>query len=114
MLLQKVSHDGREDLAVRFDCHSLFDGDHGQSDTPGVCLQRCGRREFFDEFGHQELVPILDALREPDLGERATDERNCSHEAPMEDGSGASATPTFPVFRTSNAMSAVLSTLRNS
>ena len=32
-------------------------------------------REFFDEFGHQEWLPILDALGEPDLGERATDER---------------------------------------
>ena len=35
----------------------------------------CGRREFVDESGHQEWLPILDALREPDLGERATDER---------------------------------------
>src|SRR4029453_18059724 len=33
---------------------------------------------------------ILDALREPDLGERATNERPCSRQAPMEDGSGAS------------------------
>src|SRR4030095_2274465 len=59
-VLEKVYHDGPGDLAVRFACHSLFDGDYGQSDTPGVCLQRCGRREFFDEFGHQELIPILD------------------------------------------------------
>jgi hypothetical protein len=43
-----------------------------------------------DEFGQQELFPILDAFREPDLGERAADERLCSHEAPMEDTSGAS------------------------
>ena len=68
-VVQEVSHHGREDLSVSLDCHSLFDGYHGQFDTPGVCLQRCGRREFFDEFGHQELVPILNALREPDLSE---------------------------------------------
>ena len=35
------------------------------------------------------MVPILDALREPDLGERATDAQLLP-EAPMEDGSGAS------------------------
>jgi hypothetical protein len=50
----------------------------------------CGRSEFLDELGHQESVPILDALRESDLGKRATNERNGSHEAPMEDASRAS------------------------
>ena len=34
-----------------------------------------GRREFVDESGNEEWLPILDALRETDLGERATDER---------------------------------------
>ena len=74
-VLQKVSHDRREDLSVGLDRHSVFDGHHGQSDAPGVCLQCGGRREFFDEFGHQEWLPILDALRETDLGERATNQR---------------------------------------
>ena len=32
-------------------------------------------REFFNESGHQEWLPILDALGETDLGERATNER---------------------------------------
>ena len=74
-VLQQISHHRREDLPVSLDRHSILDGHHGEPDAPGVCLQRCGRRELFDEFGHQELLPILDALREPDLGERTTDER---------------------------------------
>ena len=45
-----------------------------ESDATGVCLKCCGRREFVDEFGNHELLLILDALRETDLGERATNE----------------------------------------
>ena len=47
----------------------VFDGDHGQSDAMRVCFQSGGWREVSDEFGHQEWLPILDALVEPDLGE---------------------------------------------
>ena len=71
-VLQQVSHDRREDLPVGLDRHAILDGHHGECDAPGVCLQCCGRRELLDESGHQELLPILDALRETDLGERAT------------------------------------------
>ena len=71
-VLQQVSHHRREDLPVGLDQHAILDGQHGERDAPGVCLQCCGRRELFDESGHQELLPILDALCEPDLGERAS------------------------------------------
>ena len=74
-VLQKVSHDRREDLPVSLDRHAVFDGHHDQSDATGVRLQCRGRCEFFDESGHQELLPILDALGETDLGERASNER---------------------------------------
>ena len=47
------------------------------SDATGVRVQRRGRREFFDEPGHQELLPILNALRETDLGERTSNEIAC-------------------------------------
>ena len=38
---------------------------------------------------NEELLSILNALRETDLGERATDERARAHEAAMEHGAGA-------------------------
>ena len=74
-VLQQVSHDRREDLPVGLDRHAVLDGHDGERDAPGVGLQCRGRREFFDESGHQESLPILDALRETDLGERAANER---------------------------------------
>ena len=74
-VLQQVSHHRREDLPVGLDRHSILDGHHGESDAPGVCLQCGGRRELLDESGNEESLPILDALRETDLGERAADER---------------------------------------
>ena len=106
----RFPHHRREDLSVSLDRHSILDGHHGESDAPGVCLQCCGRREFVDESGHQELLPILDALRETDLGERATNQSACIPSrlrwstVPV-----LPATPTFPVLSTSNAMIAVLS-----
>jgi hypothetical protein len=48
-VLQKVSHDRREDLSVSLDRHSFFDGHHRQSDATGVRLQCRGRCDFFDE-----------------------------------------------------------------
>ena len=57
---------------------------------PRACASnRGGRRELVDEFGDEELLQILDALGETDLGERAADERVQSHEAAMEHGPGA-------------------------
>ena len=38
------------------------------------CQDQAGWREFFDESGNQESLPILDALDETDLGERTTNE----------------------------------------
>ena len=55
-----------------------------------VASDGSARREFFDEPGHEELLLILDTLREPDLGERAADQRARSQEAAMEHGPGAS------------------------
>ncbi len=70
------SHHRREDLSVALDRDSVFDGHDGQCDASCVCLQGCGRREFVDESRNKELLPFLDALREADLGERATDKRS--------------------------------------
>ena len=64
-------------------------GIDAEGDAPGVRFHRGGRRELVDEFGDEELLQILDALGEPDLGERAADERVQSHEAAMEHGPGA-------------------------
>ena len=46
----RVSDHRSEDLSVSLDRHSILDGHHGECDATGVCLQRCGRREFFDEL----------------------------------------------------------------
>jgi hypothetical protein len=40
--------------------------------------------DVFNESGHHELLWLLDALREPDLGERATNKVACSYEVPAE------------------------------
>ena len=45
--------------------------------------------EVVDEVGHEELGQILDALREPDLGQRALDEVAQPRQAAMEDDPGA-------------------------
>jgi hypothetical protein len=74
-VLQEISDDGSEDLAIGLDGHSVVDGQDRQGDAPCVCLQGCGRREFFDESGNKELLSILNALPETDLRERATNER---------------------------------------
>jgi hypothetical protein len=74
-VLQKVSHDRGEDLSVGLDRESAFDGHHGQSDATGVRLKCRGRCDFFDESGDEKLLSILNARREPDFRERATDER---------------------------------------
>ena len=66
-VLQQVSDHRGEDLSVGLDRHSVLDGHHGERDAAGVCLQRRGRREFVDEFGHEESLPVLDALGETDL-----------------------------------------------
>jgi hypothetical protein len=49
----------REDLAVSPDRHSILDGQHGESNAPGLCFQCCGRRELVDEAGHQEWFHSL-------------------------------------------------------
>ena len=88
-VLQEVSHHRREDLPVSLDGQAILDGHDAEGDAPGVRFHRGGRRELVDEFGDEELLQILDTLGEPDLGERAADERVQSHEAAMEHGPGA-------------------------
>jgi hypothetical protein len=53
----------------------VFDRRDGQCDATGVRVQFRGRCDFFDESGNEELLSILNALRETDLRERASDER---------------------------------------
>ena len=65
----------REDLSVSLDRHAVFDRHHDQSDATGVRVQCRGRCDFFDESGNEELLSILNALRETDLRERTSDER---------------------------------------
>ena len=86
---KQIHHDRRENLPVSLDRHAILDGHHRESDAPGVGLQCCGRHELVDESGNQELLPILNALGETDLGERTTDEIADSHEAPLEHRPGA-------------------------
>ena len=68
-VLQKVSHDRREDLSVSLDRHSFFNGHHRQSDATGVRLQYRGRCDFVDESRNEELLSILNGVRETDFSE---------------------------------------------
>ncbi len=75
-VLQEVSHHRREDLAVSFDRDAVCRRASPSSLMPrAFASNRRGGRELVDESGHQELLPILHALGETDLGERAIDER---------------------------------------
>jgi hypothetical protein len=74
-VLQEVSDHRREDLSVCFDRHAVFDGHHDQSDATGIRVQYRRRCDVVDEFGNEELLSILNPLRETDLRERASDER---------------------------------------
>ena len=55
-VLQDIHHDGREDLPVRFDRQAIFDRHHRKLDALRLGRQRCGRHEFVDERGHEELL----------------------------------------------------------
>ena len=51
-----------------------FDGNDDESDALGVGLQGCGGREFFDEIGQLNWLPLLDAVVETEFGERTINE----------------------------------------
>lgn len=68
--------------------HFILDRHHDECDAFGIGLQRCGGCEFGDECGQEELLAILHAMRQADLGERLTTEIACSQRASMEDPRG--------------------------
>lgn len=74
-VLQQVPYNRSEYLSVNLDHYPVFDGHHDQSDATGVRVQCRGRFDFFDESGNEELLPVLNALRESNLRERASNER---------------------------------------
>src|SRR5712691_1039504 len=54
-----------------------------------MCRQCGGRRELLDERGHEKSLSILNAFRQPDLGERTSNEIAGSCKAPVEHRPGA-------------------------
>src|SRR4029453_17854584 len=95
-VLEHVSTHRSKALAVSLAPPSILPGHHHESDPTGICLECCGRREFVDELGNPELLLILDALGETDLGERATNESAYSQQAAMEHPPGPPGASTIP------------------
>jgi hypothetical protein len=67
-VLQQVSNHRIQDLSVSFNRDSVVNGHHGQRDAALVCFQACGLSDLFNEPGQREVLGILNALCEPDLG----------------------------------------------
>src|SRR5690606_4848007 len=88
-VLQEVSDDRGEDLAVSLDRHAVFDVGDGQSDAPTIRLQRRSRCDFIDEPRNEEWLSVLNPLCETDLRERASNERVRCHKGALKHGSGA-------------------------
>ena len=94
---RRLPDDRREDLPVGLDGDAILDRARSLNVMPRACASIVAAGvELVDEFRDEELLQILDALGEPDLGERAADERVQPHEAAMEHGPGAPADADVP------------------
>ena len=85
-VLQDVHHHRGEDLSVRFDRHTILDGHHPERDAAGVRRQCAAGASSSMKSDTRNGSPILNALREPDLGHRTGNEIACAQEAPIEHG----------------------------
>ena len=76
-------------MSVGLDRHASLDRQHREPQTSKVSVQPRIDCEFFNEFGHEEWLAILDTLGETDFGKRTSGEIAGSYEAPVEHRSGA-------------------------
>ena len=56
-VVQQVSHDRGQDLAIGLNRHAVFDGHYGQTDPTGVGIQCRSRCDFLDESFSPRLHP---------------------------------------------------------
>src|SRR5687767_7679573 len=83
-VLQQISDYRTQDLSVRLDRHSILNRHHHERDVALVCFKPCGLRDVANESGDREGLDILNALCEPHLGERTTNQIPRPEEAPAQ------------------------------